>query len=57
MQTFEVVYDTGSSNLWVPDEKCTTLPACADDSTKFYSERSSTYAAIVPQKDYFLPCA
>ncbi len=48
------MYDTGSSNLWVPDEKCTTLPACADDS-KFYSSKSSTYAAIVPQKDYFLP--
>ena len=53
-QTFQVVYDTGSSNLWVPDAKCTTLPACADDA-KFYSAKSSTYSAIVPQRDYFLP--
>jgi hypothetical protein len=54
LQTFEVVWDTGSSNLWVPDALCTTLPACADDS-KFYSSKSSTYSAITPQRDYFLP--
>jgi hypothetical protein len=53
-QTFLVVYDTGSSNLWVPDSACTTKPACADDS-KYYASRSSTYAAILPQRDYFLP--
>jgi hypothetical protein len=38
----------------VPDSLCTTKPACADDS-KFYSSRSSTYSAILPQRDYFLP--
>jgi len=44
----------GSSNFWVPDSQCTTKPACADDA-KYYSAKSSTYAAITPQRDFFLP--
>ncbi|CAG9315220.1 unnamed protein product [Blepharisma stoltei] len=40
-QPFTVVYDTGSSNLWVPSSKCTSL-ACYMHHT-FNSAASSTY--------------
>lgn len=45
-QTFNVVYDTGSSNLWVPSSECTNFkvsPACAVQN-RFYANRSSTYS-------------
>jgi hypothetical protein len=51
-----VVYDTGSSNYWVPDKNCTLdtkiSPACATDN-KFDSSKSSTYQR--DGRDYFLP--
>ena len=44
-QNFSVVYDTGSSNLWVPSSECTNFkvsPACAVQN-RFYANESSTY--------------
>ncbi|KAI7869186.1 endopeptidase [Spinellus fusiger] len=40
-QTFSVVFDTGSSNLWVPSIHCKS-PACVQHR-QYYSEKSSTY--------------
>ncbi|CAN1243005.1 Aspartic proteinase A1 [Linum perenne] len=41
-QTFTVIFDTGSSNLWVPSSKCYFSLACYLHS-KYKSTRSSTY--------------
>ncbi|KAH9331466.1 hypothetical protein KI387_003574, partial [Taxus chinensis] len=41
-QTFTVIFDTGSSNLWVPSTKCYFSLACFFHS-KFKSSKSSTY--------------
>ncbi|NWI71694.1 PEPE protein, partial [Todus mexicanus] len=40
-QDFTVVFDTGSSNLWVPSVSCTS-PAC-ENHQMFNSSQSSTY--------------
>ncbi|XP_010539213.1 PREDICTED: aspartic proteinase A3-like isoform X3 [Tarenaya hassleriana] len=41
-QKFEVIFDTGSSNLWVPSSKCYFSIACFFHS-KFKSSESETY--------------
>ncbi|KAJ6729213.1 BETA-SITE APP-CLEAVING ENZYME ISOFORM A-RELATED [Salix viminalis] len=41
-QTFTVIFDTGSSNLWVPSSKCYFSLACLFHS-KYKSSGSTTY--------------
>lgn len=41
-QTFGVVFDTGSSNLWVPSKECRLSPACYLHKY-FDSSKSTTY--------------
>ncbi|XP_042037579.1 aspartic proteinase A1-like [Salvia splendens] len=41
-QKFTVIFDTGSSNLWVPSSKCYFSPACFLHA-KYKSRQSSTY--------------
>lgn len=38
-QKFQVIYDTGSSNLWIPSQSCKNCKTHAE----YYSSKSSTY--------------
>jgi len=42
-QNFTCVFDSGSSNLWMPSAQCPTSNTACQTHKKYYSSRSSTY--------------
>jgi phytepsin len=44
-QTFKVIFDTGSANLWVPSSKCPLSQIGCDIHKKYNAAKSSTYKA------------
>jgi len=44
-QKFELLFDTSSTDFWVPSSECTDN-ACQLHKSKYYSSRSSSYVAV-----------
>lgn len=45
-QTFRVIFDTGSSNLWVPSTKCGILQIPCQLHNKYDASSSSSYKVV-----------